>query len=1147
MSNFSFLQHEWNSLYQKVKRAEERVRTEPVSTARYCRQAMEEAVYRIYELEYLELPYNTDLANLTHNPHFKNLIPFRIQKGFDIIRKTGNNASHYGNRVSSAEAHTSIRYLFDFLKWFALKYSQVEPELPGAFSDAFVPKVGEQDRKLKEIQAENERVQKELQAQVEALLKEREELSRLANENRHQFDAYKEQQEQEKAQLQQQKQERARPLSREFTEAETRRNLIDIDLQEAGWFKLTEGRELEYPVKHMPITPDNPNGNGYADYVLWDDNGLPLAVVEAKRSTADIEDGRHQAGLYANSLEKMHGQRPVIFYTNGYDIKLWDDAFYSAPRQVYGYYTKEELRWMIQSRQTRKDIRQAQVNTHIAGRPYQFEAIQRVCEAFAITEEGSGKLKGHHRQSLLVMATGSGKTRTAAALVELLFKNNWAKRILFLADRNALVTQAKRSFGEYLPELSSIDLSKEKENDTTRLVFSTYPSMMNRIDSARAAFERFYGVGHFDLIIVDEAHRSVYNRFGAIFEYFDGLIVGLTATPKDSIDHNTFNLFGCTDGDPTFSFELEDAVAGGFLNPYQNVTASTKFLDQGIRYSELSEAEKEKYEETFEDKSTGLFPEEISNTALNKWLFNKDTVCKVLDALMKEGLKIEGGDKIGRTIIFAVNQHHAKFIVECFEERFPQYRAGFIAMIHNKVSHAQSLIDQFCDEHKENLPQIAVSVDMMDTGIDAPRVLNLVFFKPVRSYAKFWQMIGRGTRLCPDVYGPGQPKTHFLIFDVCCNFEFFEVNQRGKESGQQKSITQELFESRLQLSRLLAETGEPENLQLSHELLDLLHDAIADLDNGRFEVNMKQRWVDEFQVRSRWNHLDAESVHLIQEHLAHLPVPESINETARRFDLMMVKMQVARLLMLAQEKRYQENLIEIAEQLSGKYTIPEVLRAKNLIEGMRNPDFYKELTQKKMEEVREEIRELVQYLESKGRAPIYSDLQDSDFIMEEGKSAAPYGSEMYKKRVERFIRENQHHLTIRKLNTNQPITEEELEELQRLLFDGEERGQLEDFRQTYGAQPLGKFIRSIVGLDIHTVSHLFADFIQSGKLSADQITFVNNIISHLTKNGTIDKSLLFEPPFTDIHDQGILGVFDDTLATKVISIIDEVNGNAEVG
>ena len=514
---------------------------------------------------------------------------------------------------------------------------------------------------------------------------------------------------------------------------------------------------------------------------------------------------------------------------------------------------------------------------------------------------------------------------------------------------------------------------------------------------------------------------------------------------------------------------------------------------------------------------------------------------------MKEGLKIEGGDKIGRTIIFAVNQHHAKFIVECFEERFPQYPAGFMAMIHNKVSHAQSLIDHFCDEYKEKNPQIAVSVDMMDPGIDAPRVLNLLFFKPLRSYAKFWQMIGRGTRLCPDVYGPGQPKKSFLILDVCGNFEFFEVNKKGKEGNPPKPITQELFESRIQLSRLLAETGEEENLSLSNHLLDMLHAVIVGLNKERFEVKMHLRYVDEFANRSRWNSLDAVSVHLIEEHLSHLPVPEAINETGRRFDLMMVKMQLARLLMLSAEKHYQENLLEIAEELSKKYSIPPVFKAKPLIEGMRNPEFYKNLTQKRMNEVREEVRELVQYLESTGRQPIYSDIRDSAVVTKPGEAVTPKSNEMYNKRVERFIRENKHHITISKLNTNEPITEDELKELQRLLFDGEERRGLEDFKEAYGEQPLGRFIRSIVGLDIKTANQLFSDFIQSGNFSADQITFVNNIIGHLSKNGTIDKGLLFEPPFTDIHDQGIVGVFDDTQVIKVISIINGINENADVG
>jgi type I restriction enzyme R subunit len=536
------------------------------------------------------------------------------------------------------------------------------------------------------------------------------------------------------------------------------------------------------------------------------------------------------------------------------------------------------------------------------------------------------------------MATGSGKTRTAAALVDVLLKNNWVKRVLFLADRNALVRQAKNNFGEYLPDLSAIDLTQDKETVDTRLVFSTYPTMMNKIDNLKVEDERFYGVGHFDLIIVDEAHRSIYNRYKAIFEYFDALVVGLTATPKHAIDHNTFELFGCSNDDPTFLYELAEAVEQRHLVPYRNINISTDFLKHGIKYRELSEADKAKYEETFEDKTTGIIPDFINRNALNTWLFNKDTVLKVLDTLMEHGLKIEGGDKIGRTIIFAANQDHAQYIVDCFTEAYPQYPSGFIGTIHNDVSHAQSLIDAFCDKHKENLPQIAVSVDMMDTGVDAVRVLNLVFFKSVRSYAKFWQMIGRGTRLCPNIFGPGQDKDHFLIIDAGGNFDFFEVNTKGNDSKAVKPVTQQIFESRVRLSRLLIEDGEEVHIELANKLLDKVHADVAKLDKTRRQVKMQLKLVDEFSDRGRWNHIDAMDVNRIEEHLSELTVPESINEMARRFDLMMLKMQIATIMMSSNQKQYQNNLIDIAEGLSKKYTIPAVQRSHQLIEGMKNPD-----------------------------------------------------------------------------------------------------------------------------------------------------------------------------------------------------------------
>lgn len=1144
MSNFNFLQSEWPTFFRKMKKAEERVYSEPISTASYCRLVLEECMYKLYDLEYLELPYNKDLASLMSQEEIKELIPFQHLNGLHIARKTGNNAAHFGRRVTTADALVSIKYIYGFLKWFAQNYSEAAPDLPGTFDETNIPKAGAQQRQIKLLQQEREQEQTTLQAQIDKLLKEKEAILELAQESELALSALKAREAEAKAVLQEQKQQRKAPVTTEFNEAQTRQHLIDIDLKEAGWDQLRKGRELEYPVKGMPVTPNNPNGNGYVDYVLWDDNGKPLAVVEAKRTTKEVEAGKHQAFLYANCLEQMHAQRPVIFYTNGYETKIWEDTFYSTPRRVYGYYTKEELQWKIQQRNTRLDIRKATVNADIAGRPYQMEAIQRVAESFVT--DGNIGLKGNKRQTLLVMATGSGKTRTAGALVDVLFKNNWVKRVLFLADRNALVTQAKDSFSDYLPEISSIDLSEEKENDTTRLVFSTYPSMMNRIDNVRNEDERFYGVGHFDLIIVDEAHRSVYNRFRAIFEYFDALIVGLTATPKDSIDHNTFELFGCSNDDPTFSFELEQAVPT-YLNPYHNIDVTTDFMREGIRYRELSEKDKERYEETFEDRTTGLFPEEIKANAMNKWLFNKDTVNKVLDALMTHGLKIEGGDKLGRTIMFAVNQKHAQFIEECFTERYPELPSGFISMIHNQVSHAQSLIKSFCDHYHENNPQVAISVDMMDTGIDAPRVLNLVFFKVVRSYAKFWQMIGRGTRLCPDVFGPNQPKDHFLILDVCRNFEFFEINKREKDVNEAKPVTQKIFEARLQLSRLLAETGEMENIQLSNELLDMLHNAIKNLDRNRFQVDMNLRYVDEYNDRARWNNLSADDVHQIEVHLSGLPVPETINEVARRFDLMMLKLQLANLLMLAVEKKYQENLINIAEELGRKYTIPQVLRSQETIEQLKNPDFYKGISQKKMDEIREEIRELVQYLEQKGRNPIYTDITDSEVTITAGEPmTTAFGHGIYKRRVESFIRENKHQLTISKLSTNQPITGDELQQLEGILFDGEERGSKEEFVAEFGEQPLGQFVRSILGLDVEAAQQAFADFLHVGNLRADQMTFINNIITYLTKNGTIDKRMLFEPPFTNVNDQGLLGVFDDADAGKIIRIIDGINENAGV-
>lgn len=1154
MSNFDFLKVSYANLHRTTVKAESRVFTEPKNAAHACRLALEEAVHLIYKEERLEFPhYDRTLNTLMREPDFKYLIPDSIYTGvFQYVRKIGNDGAHYGNTVRGKDALVSIRYLFDFLKWFANLYADIEPDLPDAFDKSFIPKVGAdraEQRKKKEQEIEREQEKKALEDKVAALLKKLEQQQEAAMQTELAFEQFKAQQEAAKVKLQAQKKTRKKKLSKEYNESETREHLIDIALRESGWLELRNGYELEFPVQGMPITPDNPNANGYVDYVLWNDDGKPLALIEAKRTSVEVDTGKHQAFLYANCLEEKYGQRPVIFYSNGYKTMLWDDDFYSQPRRVYGFYTKDELQWAIQRRSILKDIRKAPINKNISGRPYQEEAIRRVAESFVTEEAGTNKLRGAGRAALLVMATGSGKTRTSASLVDVLFKNNWIKRVLFLADRNALVKQAKDAFLEHLPELSSINLSKEKDNNTTRLVFSTYQSIINKIDSAKSEDGRFYGVGHFDLIVIDESHRSVYNKFGVIFEYFDSLLLGLTATPKREIDHNTYELFDCVEGNPTFAYELEDAVNSKYLNPYKNISLSTKFLRDGIKYAELSDEEKEKYEDSFRDSTWGLFPEEVSRSALNKWLFNKDTVNKILDALMEHGLKIEGGDKLGRTIMFAANQDHAKYIVDCFVERYPQYPSGFIAMIHNKVSHSQSLIDAFCDHHNENLPQIAVSVDMMDTGIDAPRTLNLVFFKVVRSYSKFWQMIGRGTRLCPDVFGAGKPKEYFLIFDACDNFAFFEENEYGKDAKHTPPITQQIFNTRLAVAKLLLETGDDEDRQLALKKVDMLHAAINGLDKERFDVGMKREFVDEFENRDRWNRLDSDSIHIIEENLSALPSPESINETARRFDLMMLKMMQANLLMDGKFGRYKDSLMGIGEELSKKYAVPQVEAKKVLVEQIREPKFYEGLRQRKMEEVREEVRDLIQFLDATIKNPVYTNIEDTGVSVVEEPSGKfqPINEEIYKRRVEQFVRENKHHIVINKLNRNLPVTPLEIKELEKILFDGGERGTYDQYKEVYDGEPLGKFIRSIVGLDINIAQEHFSEFLNAGNLNANQIKFIDTIIQFLNKNGVIDKSLLDQPPFDDAHEDGLFGLFGEDSTVRIIQLIDGINRNAEVG
>ncbi|OYU93955.1 MAG: restriction endonuclease [Bacteroidetes bacterium B1(2017)] len=1148
MSNFSFLASQFPEIAREAMEAESLAQISPKSCAVLSRSALEKAVFWMYENDNsLRLPYDKTLASLLFQHEFKAIVDYRLFQEIKLVKDIGNNGAH-GKSVNQQEAIASLKNLFRFLSFLGFYYGN--PQLKSQPFDGNNVPDGEE---LKRSKAQMQELAERLEAQNEQLRKERAEREieqESAKELKEQFiKLQKETTERRELREQAYVLEEVVPVL--LPEATTRKLYIDVLLKDAGWENLRKGFESEYEVKGMPIST-NPSGKGYADYVLWGKNGKPLAVIEAKHTMVDEKKGRYQAELYADCLEKMHGQRPIIFYSNGFETNIWDDTF-GINRPVQGFYTQDELQRSVDRRRDRKDPRLFQPNTKIAGRAYQLEAIKRVAENIAITAK-DGKLREARRHSLLVMATGSGKTRTSAAMVDMLTKCNWAKRILFLADRNALVTQAKNAFKAYLPDLTTIDLTQENDDGEARIVFSTYPTIMNRIDAIKSGDGRFYGAGNFDLIIIDEAHRSVYQSYRAIFAYFDAMLIGLTATPKTDIDKNTYDLFHIEDNNPTFAYELTRAVEEGFLVPMKSLSVPLKFQREGIKYYELSEAEKFEYEEKFGDPTKEEAPDEIGSSALNKWLFNTDTVDKVLAHLMEVGIKVSGGDKLGKTIIFAKNHQHALFIEARFNKSYPEYGGKFLRVIDNYESKAQALLEKFVDEIKEVDPQIAVSVDMMDTGVDAPRVVNLVFFKPVKSPTKFWQMIGRGTRLCPDLFGPGDHKKEFLILDYCQNFEFFDENPDGLIQSIAKPLQQQIFEAKLDIAMLVGNLHEisPDDAETRENYLNQLHQTVSNLEHGRFVVRKELRFVEKFSKSEVWQNLNSTDINDIKSHLSHLESGASGDEElARRFDILVLNLQIARLRNSPSARNMIINIIGTAQVLQKKTTIPEIVENLPLLKDIQKDVFWENANTKSIENVRLSLRGLIRFLDRHNQTPVYTHFEDDlnldGIVVKEPMST--YGNlQSYKDRVESYIRKNRHHFSIDKLNKNIPITEADLKALEDILFTDEAAQNKQQFEKEYGDRPLGVFIRSIIGLDIKAAQEAFADFINTGTLSADQITFINNIITYLSKNGTIDKQMLFESPFTDDHFEGLTGVFKkETEVIQLVRIIDRINANAGAG
>ena len=1098
-ANFAFLKQEFPHAAESASCAERQVYGDPRASCFHARHALERLVKRVYKVEKaLSPPKVTNLDGYLSEPAFRAIVPELVWQKAEYIWKAGNVAVHGNKTPASEQALNVVRELAHVLYWAGRTYLRKGAEnLHGkTFDESLVPTLEpdatpasvEELAALKSQLDAADDARKEIEDELEAL---RERLAAIKAENE------------------------TVPETRNWNESKTRRLIIDLALQRAGW-PLDREHDREYEVTGMP----NASGLGYADYVLWGDDGKPLAVVEAKKTTVDPAVGRQQAKLYADCLEAMHGQRPIIFYTNGYETYLWDDRVY-APRVVAGFYKKDELASLLHRRSHREPLDASRVKNDIAGRYYQKRAIGSIGEQF-------GQAR---RKALLVMATGSGKTRVAIALVDLLQRAGWVKRALFLADRISLVNQAVGAFKAHLPESSPVNLVTEKDK-AGRVYVCTYPTMMGLINETTGTEARF-GVGHFDLVIIDEAHRSVYQKYGAIFRYFDSLLVGLTATPRDQVDRNTYELFDLEPGVPTDAYELATAVADGFLVPPKVQQVDLRFPREGIDYDSLSEEEQAQWEslDWGDDEDDGGLPERVSAAAINNWLFNSDTVDKVLQHLMQHGHTVDGGDRLAKTIIFARNHEHAKFIEERFNRHYPQYAGHFARVIDHYATYPQSLIDDF--SRKDKAPHIAISVDMLDTGIDVPEVANLVFFKPVYSRIKFWQMIGRGTRLCPDLFGPGENKHDFRVFDFCFNFDFFREQPEGIESGGDVPLGARLFRSRVQLLTKLQATPDldPETA-LAEALTTKLHGEVAAMNRENFIVRMQLEAVERFQQRASWEQLTPSDVEILQNEVAGLPSEiETDDIESRLFDLTALKMQLA----FAEGdtgtfEQHRRRVVEIAMLLEEKSTIPAVATQLAYLASVQESAFWEGIALNGLEELRLRLRGLMPFLDKKTRKIVYTDFQDEITAVRKG--VADYLPKMtgvqYEKKVQEYLKNHLDHIVIHRLRTNQPLTATDLRGLEQTLVEiGEEDGQtlLTGLLVRNDAPSLAHFVRRMVGMDRAAAQEVFSEFLSNRSLTTPQIRFIEMVIDQLTARGVMEPSALYEAPFSSVHAGGPEALF----------------------
>ena len=918
-----------------------------------------------------------------------------------------------------------------------------------------------------------------------------------------------------------------------MSEANTRKLYIDLYLKEAGWDVLDienvaiAGKAgIEIKVEGMP----NAQGIGFCDYVLYGRDGKPLAIVEAKKTSVSPEKGRHQVDLYGECMKAIYGYKPILYYTNGYVTKVIDGIY--PDRTVMAFHTIDELELMMQ-RRNRGNITDLKISDRITNRPYQKMAITNLCEW----------LNQKHRRGLLVMATGTGKTRVAISLVDVLSRNNWVKNVLFLADRTSLVNQAKKNFAKLLPNMSICELSGNEEKDyNARLMFCTYQTMINYID----AEDKRFTSGRFDLIIIDEAHRSIFNKYGSIFAYFDSLLVGLTATPKSEVDANTYRIFGCESGIPNFDYSLEEAVKDKYLVNYKSFSRTTKLLKRGIKYNELTEDEKRQLDEYFVDEPpTPDFT--VSEKELFKKIFNKNTCCEILEELMQYGIKTNGGELLGKSIIFAYNHHHAQMIVDCFHELYPEHPANYCQLIDNYVKYADDLILKF--ENDDEF-RIAVSVDMLDTGIDVPAVVNLVFFKPVKSKIKFVQMIGRGTRLCENLFGEGKDKTHFIIFDYCGNFEYFDAHPDGTDGMGGRSLSQRLFEVRLDILHELQRIEYQEQefaRSYYNKTKDLLHAAVYKIKghSARMQVRAEMQYVDKYSDYATWESVSPLMVKEIKVHIT--PLLDSGLEgfdLSIAFDIRMLDIELSMLVQgnTGMATRDVKTVRQVAQYLlTEKASIPQVFAKAEQLKTLVSEQFWDAPSLEKLEQLRVDVRDLMQFLDKSPKKQI--DVNIDDTVEPSGYDGGDTIIDIrtYREKVLDYLIEHSDNEVIHKIQRLEPITNEDLKALEKILW--EELGTKEEYEQTTDIDNLAVFVRSLIGLSQEAVNEKFGEYLNGNVLNAQQQEFIRAIINYVRENGDISREDLIEKSPFDNYD--ILTLFGDNI-TSVLTIVGILHDSVNV-